>query len=1364
MKKHLLCLLGLLMTLIISGCGWENGSSAPSSINRVILGPIAGATVHVFQLTDLSNPVETVTTSKGTGFQTDGSFALSLQGISDDELVLLVATGGEDLDANDDGVPDEIPTANNGTIHALAPAREARQGKVHLTAISEIAWQYTNALVGNTSGEEIQSIRLKEVAALLFEGLSTQEATSLLWRFSPTDTSHRDALKKRYEDLLPAKDESVIKAILSGKNQAEIRQKVASYVGNPSFAMSPPKGDEYQSTLVTLDPFGKGEIKSSDEKLYYSSKTSDKKNKLKAFYKKGSVVNLSATPCDDASFSGYEGVTEVDASTPLSATLLVGSDPATIEASFGRKVSLRNRVFDINNCDVALGEKQTLTIHTDPSDSETIALLKSLRPGDFITRYLPPMLSRKIIAIEEPENGTFYLDTENAKLEEMVESGTFFLKRALTSDDLSPSDPLENTEAPSTRGFSTAFTPAPEMKGVRLLPPKHPGDTNFILDFGSKAPSSPTSRKEFNLIDETASFGVKFEADDYLASVNITGQLGIKFDIDAALELGDVLLGDSLVEELKLVPTLTLTEAINLDITGEAPIFKKKKKIGTINFGKVLLYPAPPVWIDLSADLFLVFDGNFSITAEVGGSFTQTVKAGFHWTEKDGMNWIGDLSSKNNGIDTNISGSLRAEGYAQARPGAYLFSVLGPITEIDLGYGISNTLGFENTTPYYEFKLYKFARVQAKVSMRETDSIIIQSIRKKFEKLTRKMSINIGCEDKVLSWRENLQGNSKVKIPPIFSLKVKDDTPLKHFVEQENIISLENQMPTFLVTNIGQEDVTVAATLSSSLPSLKMGIGMRKVSQNVETCASLSKTSLTLSPNEIQEVKVLLDAQKLADMGIIGTNKLSITFSNESFQWQPPVKQKIKIKVIENLSAPKLEGVQIKGSVAPLLSVQGRWEGSTKLFKKYYKCVLQTASKDSGYWQNVYTFWNSDKLGGSNGYRFNLKNLQLSTKILPSGKTDRWRIVAINKINGTRKISNEMDKSINNRKLRGRIIYPADPKYYNIRISLKQKEDGKVYYTTPREGGYFEFGMRKEGEKYSITIEEETVEITHGSGDVTLDPIAIIGDLSPAKTVITGTVINGRNKNKGQPGVTLKIRKGFQTKDGAVLKTTTTDATGRYTFEEMEKGRYTIEVVKKETPTGYDVQDLPYPTRYVTVVGNTWWDQAKKEQDILIFPEMPGDHSFYVALTWNESTDLDLHANATYRYTTHLYKDNLSLEGFFSDYLFFEEEDKTKSGPEIIRFAPPEKTTVDLTVAVYHQNYKSHPLDHLRFPHAEAMVQLFWKGEVQTFYPPSGRENTWVPFRLRVRYDPDVPDMYLRLNEVKELFNFQDDYNIWRLR
>ena len=62
------------------------------------------------------------------------------------------------------------------------------------------------------------------------------------------------------------------------------------------------------------------------------------------------------------------------------------------------------------------------------------------------------------------------------------------------------------------------------------------------------------------------------------------------------------------------------------------------------------------------------------------------------------------------------------------------------------------------------------------------------------------------------------------------------------------------------------------------------------------------------------------------------------------------------------------------------------------------------------------------------------------------------------------------------------------------------------------------------------------------------------------------------------------------------------------------------------------------------------------------------------------------------------------------------------------------------------------------------MVQLFWKGEVQTFYPPSGRENTWVPFRLKMRYDPDVPDMYLRLNEVKELFNFQDDYNIWRLR
>jgi len=144
-----------------------------SLLDKVELGPIANAYVEVTPLegAESGKIVYTGYTSTGDTLETTGLLLLPnsfKQTLSDDSLYLLSATGGEDVDANDDLVRDAVPTTNYGTIHAIVTGRAIKANGLKLNIMTEIGYQVSKELLVYSQKREEIIARLDDAADVLF--------------------------------------------------------------------------------------------------------------------------------------------------------------------------------------------------------------------------------------------------------------------------------------------------------------------------------------------------------------------------------------------------------------------------------------------------------------------------------------------------------------------------------------------------------------------------------------------------------------------------------------------------------------------------------------------------------------------------------------------------------------------------------------------------------------------------------------------------------------------------------------------------------------------------------------------------------------------------------------------------------------------------------------------------------------------------------------------------------------------------------------------------------------------------------------------------------------------------------------------
>lgn len=191
--------------------------SLPEGFNQALLGPLAGAEIRAYRLSDLTTAVEgpIFANDSMTDLVVAGAFELLLAGVPDEEWILVTASGGWDIDADDDGVLDEQPTENRGTIHALGRAIDWVEGGRTINVLSEIAWRVVREDVLSGQFDLLEDKLQWITASLLRDDLNDDDRFDYrdLIGFRPERIDHRDLLQVLPTDLRP-----VTEALLAGSD------------------------------------------------------------------------------------------------------------------------------------------------------------------------------------------------------------------------------------------------------------------------------------------------------------------------------------------------------------------------------------------------------------------------------------------------------------------------------------------------------------------------------------------------------------------------------------------------------------------------------------------------------------------------------------------------------------------------------------------------------------------------------------------------------------------------------------------------------------------------------------------------------------------------------------------------------------------------------------------------------------------------------------------------------------------------------------------------------------------------------------------------------------------------------------------
>ena len=156
MKSYFRWLLVSLVVAVLTACSGgknvvdNNTTYTLKKGNHALMGPLKNATVNIYKLNDINKSIATVKTDEL------GTFKFNKIDANDSDLLLVAVSGGYDIDANDDGVLDKNPTENKGTIHGFATAKDIKEGKVNVTLLSEIVYQYSKHLIGKVYQEDFK--------------------------------------------------------------------------------------------------------------------------------------------------------------------------------------------------------------------------------------------------------------------------------------------------------------------------------------------------------------------------------------------------------------------------------------------------------------------------------------------------------------------------------------------------------------------------------------------------------------------------------------------------------------------------------------------------------------------------------------------------------------------------------------------------------------------------------------------------------------------------------------------------------------------------------------------------------------------------------------------------------------------------------------------------------------------------------------------------------------------------------------------------------------------------------------------------------------------------------------------------------
>lgn len=641
--------------------------------NQAVLGSLSGAEISAYRLTDLENPVEgpfTAATSES-DLSLAGTFSLSLVGIPDDEWILVTASSGLDIDADDDGVVDTSPTQNLGTMHALAKARDWRLGGLYISSLTDIVWRYTQNLVGAVPPDELV-IRLNDLSQRFVkydvDGSGTVDWLDILF-FSPADSTHHAKLNFDYQLLfeLDEASNSIIQAIHDG-DEALLGHQLDLHFGQ-TLTRFPVPDIRYTSIKVDVSLFGGGSVVSDGTYGINVDSEQPAENNITYFYAPRNpteTVTLTATPTSETEILGWRGCDSVTAD--LSQCSVSFNANRAVVASFGYTTSeLAGPVHDLSNATNTL-TTDSIDVVIAAGDDALVAALAGMQVEEFVVGSTGGGFLRKVTAITGFDDHHYLLGTSDATLEEVVVKGTFSLVKTLTNGDLQGFTAQVSGSGPATVA-KAAFEGLP---GVRLVPSSDPADPVFHILFGELGAGNGMEPK--SALSGEVSLG---------DGVTANGSLDIEIDLDAGASFAPGLFGlPGKLEDFRFITDVDSTQSLTLTVSGERS-FNAEQMVGELRFAPMVfaIGPCPtclPVWITPKIPLYLGADGSVEAALTTGIELSQEIYAGVVYSSASGFSTIGILHPtwSPSFPATNVKASL--QGFIRTEPILHIYDATGP--------------------------------------------------------------------------------------------------------------------------------------------------------------------------------------------------------------------------------------------------------------------------------------------------------------------------------------------------------------------------------------------------------------------------------------------------------------------------------------------------------------------------------------------------------------------------------------------------------------------------------------------------------------------------------------------------------------
>jgi hypothetical protein len=119
-------------------------SSSKTEFAYAQLGNLADAVVNIYEISPDGTKVLRwkETTSEGSSLEEIGKFNPHIEELNDEAYYLYEVSGGEDWDSNDDGIIDDKPTENKGTIRLIAKGKVLKSLQTfRVTTLSELLYE-----------------------------------------------------------------------------------------------------------------------------------------------------------------------------------------------------------------------------------------------------------------------------------------------------------------------------------------------------------------------------------------------------------------------------------------------------------------------------------------------------------------------------------------------------------------------------------------------------------------------------------------------------------------------------------------------------------------------------------------------------------------------------------------------------------------------------------------------------------------------------------------------------------------------------------------------------------------------------------------------------------------------------------------------------------------------------------------------------------------------------------------------------------------------------------------------------------------------------------------------------------------------